>query len=95
MFYIYSRHSDFDNEMPLHLGLANVTANLGLIVAGVFRCRDLGWSGWRVIVFAVPIANAILILILMLRRGSAASNNQLKPTTFGAQKSAASHRYRP
>lgn len=79
MFYIYGRYPGWEDEVPLFLGLANAAANISLIVVGVFRCRDLGWSGWRVLAFVVPIANLILILILMFRPGAATSNHSLQP----------------
>lgn len=83
MFYIYGRYPRWEDEVPLFLGLANAAANISVAVVGVFRCRDLGWSGWRVLAFVVPIANLILILILMFRPGAATSNNTLQPTAFG------------
>lgn len=74
MFYIYGRYPRWEDEVPLFLGLANAAANISVVVVGVFRCRDLGWSGWRVLAFVVPIANLILILILMFRPGAVHSS---------------------
>jgi uncharacterized membrane protein YhaH (DUF805 family) len=62
------RYPSLYDEMPVFLLCAGVLANLSFVVAGIFRCKDIGWSGWRVLVFLVPVANLVLVFILMFRR---------------------------
>lgn len=78
MLYIYGRYPRWEDEVPLFLVLVNAAVNISLLVVGVFRCRDLGWSGWRILALVVPVANLILVLILMFRSSAVASNPATK-----------------
>ncbi len=81
--YINIQYLQLDDEVPLYflyLILANVTVTLILIVLAVFRCHALGLSGWRVLALIIPIANIILLFILMFRSNDKLSNKSLNLT---------------
>ena len=40
----------------------------------VRRCHDLGWSGLRVLFMFVPIANSILMIYMIFRKGDDSEN---------------------
>jgi len=41
----------------------------------VRRCHDLGWSGFRVLFFFIPIANSILMLCMIFKKGEDKDND--------------------
>lgn len=35
------------------------------LVASIYRCHELKWSGWRILSFAIPLVNSIFLLELL------------------------------
>ena len=74
--YININYPQTGDDVPLYLWIANVLTTLILIILAVFRCHAIGWSGWRVLAFIVPVANLILLISLMFLATIKPSNKQ-------------------
>ena len=54
------------------VGLVSVV--IGAIFA-IRRCHDFNASGWWILLILVPIANFVLALVLLFKRGTDGANN--------------------
>ena len=59
-----------------------LAATLVIFGAIVSRFHDIGWTGWAVIVMAVPLVDLMALLFLMLAPGQKQSNLYGGPPLF-------------
>lgn len=77
--YLNINYPQIDDDIPLYLVIVNVLVSLLLIILAVFRCHAIGWSGWRVLAFIVPLANLILLISLMVLATKKPCNDSTGP----------------
>lgn len=76
-----------NNELGAVVGIVglvlNLVSSLGLLVPGlavsVRRCHDIGWSGWMVLLCAIPLVGIVVGLMIYIQ-DSQRGTNQYGPS---------------
>lgn len=72
--FVFSTYVQYSWLAVLILGLIIFLGVLS-IFAGIKRLRDIGKSGWWCLIMLIPIANILLLLFLLFKRGISDSAN--------------------
>ncbi|GHC48731.1 DUF805 domain-containing protein [Neogemmobacter tilapiae] len=51
-----------------------IPAGLSNLAASTQRCRDIGWTGWAILITAIPLVGAIFSLVLLFMPGTVGPN---------------------
>jgi uncharacterized membrane protein YhaH (DUF805 family) len=66
---------EIDNDVMLGAIVLTALACLWIgLAAAVRRCHDLGWSGWWILLRAIPVVNLIQALWLLFAPGEESDN---------------------
>lgn len=76
-----------NNELGAVVGIVglvlSLVSSLGLLVPGlavsVRRCHDIGWSGWMVLLCAIPLVGIVVSLMICIQ-DSQRGTNQYGPS---------------
>lgn len=72
----YGFRSSLGSALEMVFG---VVLMIGMIVVAIPRFRDLGYTGWAVLIFYIPLVNIVIGLMLSFKPGQVGSNKYGPP----------------